>query len=222
MELLAVRTARLIAYFNAEELNPSGRAIAHDFFNAFTERYNFLKRPMTADEILDPQNKGITFEVGKMADIGIDKVALFDWGVVIQTSATTDACEAILQDILNWGAETFGTSSRPSLITRRSYVSEIVFTSDISLPAINPMLQKFGNLITELVGGYLHAKSMPFELTGINLAFDASQSKQTFTPFQLYRLAETPFSLKKYYSGGPLKTSDHIAIIEQFESLPKG
>lgn len=78
MELLAVRTARLIAYLNAEELNPSGRPIAHDFFNAFVERYSFIKRPTTADEILDTQNKGISFEQGKLGDVGINKVVLFD------------------------------------------------------------------------------------------------------------------------------------------------
>src|SRR5437870_4605932 len=133
MELLAVRTARLIAYLNAEELNPQGRPIAHDFMNAFVERYSFIKRPTTADEILDTQNKGITSEQGKLANVGINNVTLFDWGVVIETSASTDACEDILQDILKWGAETFGLSSRPSLITQRAFVSEIVFSSEMIL-----------------------------------------------------------------------------------------
>jgi len=63
--------------------------------------------------------------------------------------------------------------------------------------------------------------SSPFEVTGIALTFGATQTKQLFTPFQIYRLADTPFSQKKYYSGGPLKTSDHIKIIEQFEEILK-
>ncbi len=216
MELLAVRTARLIAYLNAEELNPSGRPIAHDYFNAFTERYNFLKRPMAADEILDAQNKGITFELGKMGDVGINKVVLFSWGVVVETSASTDSCEAILQDMLNWGAERFGLANRLGLIMRRNYVSELVFSSDMSLPVISPKLRTLGDKVTELVGGYL-GNSLPFETVGITLAFDSTQSKQLFTPFQIQRFAETPFSEKKFYSGAPLKTSDHIQVINDFE-----
>src|SRR5229473_716022 len=161
MELLAVRTARLIAYLNAEELNPSGRPIAHDYLKAFVERYAFIKWPTTADEILDVQNKGITFESGKFGDVGINKVVLFDWGVVVETSASTEAGEEILQDILRWGAETFAMSNRPSLITRRSYVSELVFSSDISLPMISPKLRALSSRVTALVGGYL-GNSLPF------------------------------------------------------------
>lgn len=216
MELLAVRTARLVAYLNAEELNPSGRPLAHDFMKAFVDRYNFVKQPTTADEILDTQNKGLIFELGKWNDVGVAKVVLFDWGIVVETNTSTDASESILQDMLMWGAEKFGLSNRPSLITRRNYVSELVFSSDMSLPAISPELESLGNRVTNLVDGYLGG-SLPFEPVGVTLAFDSTQSKQLFTPFQIHRLAETPFSQKKYYSGAPLKTSDHIKVINDFE-----
>ncbi len=150
MELLAVRTARLIAYLNAEELNPLGRPIAHDYMRAFVERYKFTKQPTTADEILDSKGEGITFEVGKFGDVGINKVSLFNWGVVVETSASTEASEAVLSDILSWGAETFQMSDRPSLITRRNFVSEIVFSSDMQLPTVSPKLKAVGDKITEL------------------------------------------------------------------------
>lgn len=219
MELLAVRTARLVAYLNAEELNPSGRPLAHDFMKAFVERYSFVKQPTTADEILDTQDKGLIFELGKWNDVGVTKVVLFDWGIVVETNTSTEASESVLQDMLKWGAETFGLSNRSSLITRRNYVSELVFSSEMSLPTITPKLGSLGDKITNLVSGYL-GSSLPFETVGLTLAFDSTQSKQLFTPFQIMRLAETPFSLKKYYSGAPLKTSDHIQVIEDFETPP--
>jgi hypothetical protein len=220
MELLAVRTARLVAYLNAEELNPSGRPLAHDFMKAFVDRYSFVKQPTTADEILDTQNKGLIFELGKWNDVGIAKVVLFDWGIVVETNTSTDASESVLQDMLKWGAETFGLSDRPSLITRRNYVSELVFSSEMSLPTISPKLGSLGDKITNLVSGYL-GSSLPFETVGLTLAFDSTQSKQLFTPFQIMRLAETPFSLKKYYSGAPLKTADHVQLINDFEASLK-
>jgi hypothetical protein len=217
MELLAVRTARLIAFLNAEELNPEGRPIAHDFFNAFTERYNFLKRPMTADEILDSQDKGITFETGKLGDVGIDKVTLFNWGVVVETSASTDASENVLQDILSWGAKTFGLSNRPTLITQRGYVSELVFSSNMRLPSLNPSVTALATKITNLVASY-RGESLPYEVVGFGLAFDPTKTKQTFTPFRVERLADSSFASKKYYSGAPLKTADHIQLIEDLEA----
>lgn len=221
MELLAVRTARLVAYLNSEELNPSGRPLAHDFMKAFVERYSFIKQPTTADEILDTQNKGVVFELGKWNDVGISKIILFDWGIAVDTNTSTEASEAIIQDILNWGAETFGLSNRPSLITQRNYVSEIVFSSDISLAAISVILQSFSDKITALVSSYL-GKSLPFETIAVSMGFDSTQSKQLFTPFQVQRLADSSFSENKYYSGAPLKTSDHIQIIRDFEAALKG
>jgi len=220
MDLLAVRTARLIAHLNAEELNPSGRPLAHDFMRAFIERYSFIKTPTTAAEILDTENKGLTFEQGKLGDVGINKVVLFDWGVVVETSASTDASEIILQDMLNWGAETFGMSNRPSLVTRRNFVSEIVFSSEINLNAMNPTIQRITDSITEMVASYL-GHSEPFETYGFSLAFDSSRSKQLYTPFQIYHLPDTPFSEKKYYCGAPLSTADHIKVIEQLEEALK-
>ena len=218
MQILAVRTARLIAYLNAEELNPEGRPLAHDYLNAFVERYSFIKRPTTPTEILDPEDKGITFELGKFANFAINKVVLFDTAVAIETAASTDASEEILQDMLSWGAATFGLSNRPDLITRRAYVSEIVFSSALSLRAINPDIQTLANMITRLVGGYM-GNSLPFETIGINMAFDSTQSKQIYTPFSLHRLADTPFTENKYYSAAPLQTSDHIAVLNDFETF---
>lgn len=216
MEVLAVRTARVIAQLNVEELNPAGRPIAHDYFNAFVEHYQFLKRPTTADEMLDAQGKGITFELGKFGDVGINKLVLFDWGVAVETSASTEASEKVLQDMLDWGAETFGLSNRPSLITLKNYVSELVFTSHMQLAALNPQLQVLNENITDLVGSYI-GNSLPFETTGFVLAFDSTQTKQLYTPFQIQRLIDTPFSQNKYYSGAPLRTADHIQIIRDIE-----
>jgi len=218
MELLAVRTARFIAHLNAEELNPSGYALAHKFFDAFTERYAFLKRPMTADEMLDSQDKGITFEAGRFGDLGISRIVLFEWGVAVETNSSTDDCEKILEDMLGWAAQTFKLANRANLITQRNYVSEILFASEMSLPNINPSLKAIGDRVTKLVAGYL-GNSAPFELGGLHWFFDASQTKQLFTPFRVERFVagETPFSAKKYYSGAPLKTSDHLQIIRDFE-----
>ncbi len=217
MELLAVRTARLVARMNAEELNPKGKALAHDFMRMFVKRYNFLKVP-TPEEITSTEDNGITFTTGKLGEVGITKVVLFDWGVAVETNATTDASDAVLQDMLDWGAQEFQLANRPDLITRRSYVSEIVFRSDIDLNALNRAVLEVSNHLTQMVAAYL-GQSEPFGIHGFSIAFDSSQSKQLYTPFQIYHLPDTPYSERKYISGAPLRTADHFRIIEQLEDI---
>src|SRR5438105_12954480 len=107
MELLATRLARVIAFLRAEELNPEGRPIAHDFMKTFVEHYSFIKFPQKADELLDSENKGITFELGKFKDVAIDRLTLFDWGIVADTSTSTEMSEAILPDLLAWGRKEY-------------------------------------------------------------------------------------------------------------------
>src|ERR1051326_123004 len=86
--------------------------------------------------------------------------------------------------------EAFGMSNRPSLITRRNYVSELVVSSDLPFATISPILQPLSDTLTALVGNYL-GKSSPFETTGFSLAFDNALTKQLYTPFIFQRLIET-------------------------------
>jgi hypothetical protein len=220
MELLATRLARVIAFLRAEELNPAGRPIAHDFMKKFVEHYSFIKFPQKADELLDSENKGVTFELGKFKDVAIDRLALFDWGMVVDTSASTEMSEEILEDMLAWGAKEYGLSNRPTLITRKAYVSELVFSSEMLLSSINPSLENVGRRIAGLVTGYGKGgfASAPYETLGFVLGFDVTQSKQQlFTPFRVERLADTAFQEKKYFSAAPLKTSDHVELISELE-----
>lgn len=217
MQLLAVRTARVLAFFNAEELNPKGLAIAHDFLPTFVERYSFLAHPQKAEEILDYEDKGITFETGKWNGFQITKVVLFSWGVVVETPASTDVSEAMLQDVLDWGAESFGLSNRPDLIRRKGYVSELVFTSDMMLPTINPAINDLGKRVTESIAKNYHL-TLPYEISSINLHFDTNLSRQFFAAFRIERFENTPHHEKKYYSGAPLPTAEHIKLLEDFEA----
>jgi hypothetical protein len=214
---MAVRTARVIAHLNTEELNPSGRPLAHDFMKAFVERYKFIKYPQTPDEITDAEQKGLAFELGKLDEIGIDKLVLLDWGIITDTRASTDASERVLQDMLNWGAETFGLSNRSDLITRRQYVSEIIFTSDMALSAVNARLNHLGDRVTDSIAKHFN-QTLPYEINAIDFHFDTTQSKQFFAHFRVERFVSAPFSDKKYYSGAPLPTEEHVQLIKDFEA----
>lgn len=219
MEILGVSTARLLAFLNADEINPAGLSIAHDFSKAFVERYHFLTFPQGTQDM--DESKGITFENGKWDKYGISKFVLFSWGIVIDTNSSTEVSESVLQDMLTWGVEKFGLSNRPDLVTRRGYLSEIVFTSDLSLAAINPKIQALGAKVTDSISNHFRQK-LDYEIHGISLHFDTRFSKQPFAPVRVERLDNTPFPDKKYYSGAPLPTKDHIQFLKDFEAALKG
>jgi hypothetical protein len=62
----------------------------------------------------------------------------------------------------------------------------------MSLPVVNLGLQTVASRIKELVGSYI-GNSQPFEVSGITVSFDPTQSKQLWTPFQLFGSRKHPF-----------------------------
>jgi hypothetical protein len=220
MEILAVRTARVLAFLNPEELNPQGRALVPDYIQGFIQRYGFVKFPQKPDEIIDAEDKGVAFEVGRWNDFAITRLVLFSWGVVIDTESSTDVTELVLKDMLDWGAENFGLSNSPDLITRMGYLSEIIFKSDMSLPSINPKVQALGKRVTDGINKSFH-QTLPYEISGITLHYDQRISRQFFAQVRIERFGDAPFSDNKYYSGAPMRTAEHVQLLEEFESALK-
>jgi len=185
-----------------------------EFVKAFGARYGFSKFPQTLEDI-DPQ-KGIEFRSGKLKERNIDLVTIFSDGVVVDTKSSTDDSDFVLEDGLKWASGFSGLSS-PLEIGRRTYWSQISFMSEINLPGLHPIFGKIGDQITEIVSRNLK-QTFRYELTAITMNFDHMVSKFASSAFTVERYPDVPFSEKKYVSHAPVSTSEHISILEEFES----
>lgn len=216
MELLAVRTARFIAAISIEELNPRGLAIYQSLVEGLTDKYNF-SIPPNEDEPYD-ETKGITFEDGEWNGFAIDKITIFPDGIVIETRSSTADSEAIFDEAIVWASESLGLTYKPEMVTRRVYISELIFRTDVALNNLNPILQQFSEKISNAVKretGFAYN----FEPSGILFHYDASETKTSVTPFRIERLDNTAYSANKYYSIAPLHTEEHLKLLEEFEAI---
>lgn len=219
MELLAVRTARLITLFPTEELNPRGRAVIFDVAPALVERYNFLKHPQNFEEF--DEQKGITFEGGRWNDLAIDRITIYTNGILVDTRSSTDDSEKILVDALSWAAESFGFVYKPEMIKQRLYLSELLVRSEVALNALNPKLKVLSEWLSKTVSNIL-GQPLNYEAVGIGFNFDPFATKHTPTSLRIERLSEATFSENKYYTTAPLPTNEHIKFLEDFEAALKG
>jgi hypothetical protein len=211
MKLSAIAMARATILVEVETLDPKGRAFAPAVFSTFGAKYSFVKIPQKLDEI-DPQ-KGIKFEVGKAGEIVVDSLTIFKDGIVVDTRSSTEDSEKVILELLTFAGEAFGATARP---TRKLFVSQIIFTSDLKLSALNPILQPLTNKLSERVSEVL-GQRVEFEPTGIVLSPDPSLSKINPAGFTIERRANIPFSENTYFSSAPLRTSDHIELIREVE-----
>lgn len=218
MELLAVRLARLIVYFPTEEINPRGRALIPDVTSALIERYGFNGYPQKYEDF--DWQKGISFDDGRWKDISIGRLALYNNGMLVDTSSSTDNSVAFLIDALTWAAESFGLTYRPDMLNRKTYVSELIFRSETPLKNLNPALERLAAKLSESVSN-IAGQEVSYDTVSLSLNFDLLLTKSPLAPFRIERLSEAQYTENKYYSIAPIPTDEHIQFLEDFEAALK-
>ncbi|MEO7145159.1 MAG: hypothetical protein ABI165_16805 [Bryobacteraceae bacterium] len=222
MELISITLARLVAFLEVQAIDPFGKTSTLDALSNIGSRYSFAKIPQSHTE-LDFQ-KGVELEVGKAGNINIDRIAIYANGVLIDTRSSTEDCEKILDDLLGFAGEAFGAKIEPS---RRNFISQIVFRSDLRLTLLNPVLAPMAERLSAFVSGELK-QSVEYEPTGVLIGPDLSQIKLAPVQFTIERRTEIPFFANTYFSNAPLRTAGHLELIKQLEdaletrSTPRG
>jgi hypothetical protein len=215
MQLSAVVLARLFAFIEPVDLNPRGKTYYPHLVAALVERFGFLKFPQKADDF--DETKGVAFEMGRLGDITVNRVQIFNTGFVVETPSSTSDSEKILEDTLVWATETMGLTYQPGMIKRRAYVSQISFYSDMLLESINPSIAKLATRISARVPEFL-GLTLRYQPVSLMIGYDPAATKWTLAAFSIERRAETPFSENKYFSTAPLPTEEHISALEAFEA----
>ncbi|HUY13887.1 MAG TPA: hypothetical protein VMX16_09705 [Terriglobia bacterium] len=215
MQLSAVMLARLFAFVEPADLNPRGKVYYPDLVAALAEHYGFMKYPKNAEDF--DEAKGVQFEMGRAGDVTISKIQIYQQGIVVDTTSSTGDSDRILDEALLWLSTEFGLIYKPDMISRRAYVSQLTFYSDIDLGGLNVALSRLAERISKRLPQFF-GREIAYEPTGVYVSYDAMEVKQAPSNFSIERRAETPFSENKYFSVAPLPTDDHIAVLEAFEA----
>ncbi len=219
MELSAILLARMFAFVPLEDLNPRGTLRGTELTKALVDRYGFSMYPQKPEDYSNDQN-GLQYVSGKMEDIVIHKLAIYAGGITVDTRSSTKDSEKVLQDMLAWAVTSLQLHYQEGMIKSRAYISQLTFTSDTSLDALNPKLKGFGERITKsALKNFGHAFN--FETASVTLHFDTSVNKELVTGFQIARRTDVPYSENKYFSSAPLPTDEHIKLVKDFEAALK-
>jgi hypothetical protein len=219
MQLSAVLMARYIAFFETIDLNPRGRHVFPNLTNTLVTKYRFMKYPQSLEEY--DNKKGIEYLSGKWDKIAIDKLALHPNGIVVETRSSTNDAEKFLDEVLTWAAEMYELKYQRGMIKRKGYVSELTFTTDVTLNALNPKLTVLAQKLSNSVSANIKIP-ISFEASGINFYFETAGVSVPSEALRIERRESAAFSENKYFSSAPLPTDDHIQFLEDFEAALKG
>jgi hypothetical protein len=190
-----------------------------DAIKPLVDQYKFLKVPQTLEEY--DGTKGITFRHGKFnangRDIVIDSFQVFNNGLLVDTREDTEDADRFIDDVIGWGVKTFGFVV-PEQSVERVYLSNLEISLIKPLSTYIPIAQQLSGDISHHLTEY-GLKHEPFETVVFTLNFDRTGLPNSFlTNFTLQRLDGAPFSSGLYFSSAPLKTKDHIALLQKMDS----
>lgn len=221
MELISVQRARSMWFFDSYELNPRGKDIGSDLLDWLKDAYQFTKSPSSPSDL--DETKGLVFTGGQFQAreeifLAIE-LRIYNDGVIADTRSSTDDTDLFLADVFQSAAKEFSLPYRHEIIRKKMYVSELNVRTDRKLTTINPRLTEFASKLSELQG----MRSLPgttslVELCGLSFWADGAPNP-TVQSFRFERKHGTGFSEDRYYSIAPLRTTNHLKMLEDLETI---
>jgi hypothetical protein len=216
MNLLAVENARSVWWMSLEDINPRGLDVI-PMLGAVQQHYNFQKYPTKSEEIFNAQG-GIVFGNGsfKLEDnrqIAIKNFTVYRDGLVADTGDSTESSDLFLVNVLAFLVVHHGLTFSVDMVTRRSYVSELVVRTKLDLNSINGRFKKFSDLLADAV-----STSFQYEANCIRFGTDPTLPGSP-AEFKFERRAGVGFPEGRYYSQCPTTTDEHLEILRAFEEI---
>ncbi|MDP2330964.1 MAG: hypothetical protein Q8M19_09750 [Reyranella sp.] len=217
MKLVTTDSGRVIQLFDSDATRSPRDIYFPQLYDLVGKRYGFLQH----SDITEVAEKGAKFRTGKLdledGTIGIQHLEIYNDGI-IATCRTTDEAEVVLQDAIEWATSTFGLRP-PDELKPRTYQSWVIV--DFERP-MSAMIQKFKDIQSAIATSYAHAygQHLDFETYRINFKVDPQTVPlHTPTEYVFDRRGGASYALERWFCGAPLKTIDHLGLLDKIEKM---
>jgi hypothetical protein len=173
-----------------------------------------MEFPRTLEEM---RRAKVEFRHGHFKGISIEAVDVFNDGLVVTSRVNSDVLDEFIADVLSYMAERWQTTFTRPFPRDKLYESAVTFYSDKELlkplAALNNISRSISNKLNATTGAAIDY--YPF---GIGLSADHAKIPSLKPiPFRIERREGVDFGANIYFSAAPLKTDDHIEIINEWE-----
>lgn len=214
MELIGIERTKIVSLFFVS--NPAGQPDRAVMADALAQRYNFAVAPK---KIEDLRADKVTFAEGAFEGTSIESLEVFPDGIVVAAKSPSEKIDGFIDDMLAWGENVFGLRRVETQTVNKIYESHLVLSSERKLFAALDEMTKVQNKFQELLvnTSNIDAKVEPF---GFSFAVDQTKiAGLKPISFRLERKSDAAFASNLFYSSAPLKTLDHLTLLESIEGL---
>ena len=216
MKLIASDTGQVFQRFEPDEVRPEREIFIPQLFALARERYGFLG----ASDPAAAKDAGAKFRDGCLAiagrQIAVAALEIYTDGVIVRCRDTNDA-DVVLDDAIEWLIKTFGVR-RPQTTFQRNYQSHLVVEFDG-----RSAIHRF-EMVAKIMGAAFNAAHPllkgEFDVQRLAFAIDpALVPPHTTTGFIFERRGQALYSLNRYFCMAPLRTEDHVRLLEEIEKV---
>ena len=195
---------------------PQGQLHLPTAIAAIEETFAFQIVPT---DIVQSSSAGLEFFHGSFDDVGIDKLTVFPDGLLVQSGASTGLIQAFMDRFMRWMEEEFELQFVETHERHSLFESNIVFTSDRDPTAMGDRVVRLIELIESKVNE-TSKLDCRYTTYGFRLHTDTNVIPGLKPiPFTVERRLGSDFSQNRYFSTAPLRSPDHIEILEHLESI---
>lgn len=212
MKLLRINRGQAVWLLNLRR--PAGPLPLPELCEYIQNRYQFQSYPSEPTELIKDE---FIFQLGRFQGVAIDKLGIYPDGAVVDTRADIEVADAFLQDALDWLTKEldYDVVEHPPL--RKLYHSILEVRLDIDLDRWLTPLVKLSDMLSEMVRKHCDLKN-DYRPAGFNLNFDDPLNEGTGAGvFKFERKIAKPFDANIYLTSAPLRTNDHLQLLETLE-----
>lgn len=214
MKLISTSTTQVIRFIEPKE--GIGPRSPIPLINWLQETYGFVQVPRAIAEL--NLQAGVNFLQGYYQGQIIEKFSVYNNGLLCESKLHTDVGDSFLDEIFSSVPTKFGIEIKEA---GRAYLSQM----EVQMPNdIGEIFKKFssaGKLIVDTIERYgVHVSAEEYRCIGLKMHYDQTGKDRPHSPeFVFERRAATPYSENVYFSSAPLRTSDHMQMLEVFEKI---
>ena len=222
MKLIASIQGTVAVRVSSDEVTTERGVLLRDMVQFVGDCYNFSVRPNIAPGTPPQAFPTLIFQQGKLikddGEYPIYQLTLFGDGGAV-TSRSTEISDTILDDCLGKLDEGLGFRFAKNAQTRL-YLSNVAVEFGAGLEEYIQAL----HMIEDILNNEIPRDGVPFETKRLAFGYGdatqpAFQSLDEFknVDFLIERRVGEPYSKNRFFSSAPLRTTDHVRVLEKIE-----
>lgn len=215
MKFSAIELSRVLAFVDLNDLAPYGSISLAKIAPRIVEKLEFSSFPKTLEQF--DESKGIVFADGLWNDIPVEKMTIYNNGIMMDTRKGTDVSFRVVKEIFDWAVIEFGIVVPEYGLQKARFLNRFTFFSEALVSLGGSPISSLATSLSQQVAA-ITGQPRRYETIRIDLDFDRSEQTVPIAPLTIQRRITSSFDQNKFYTEAPLPTDVHISLIEQLEA----